>query len=491
MAVNKTQVTVDDQTLADDIASYRYDPLGFVQYVFPWGEPGTLLEEYDGPDVWQAEELTKMGNALRDSDEPYQLSIRSGHGIGKGAFTAWVILFFMSTRESPQIPVTANTQTQLLTKTWRELAKWHKLAIHSHWFTWTATRFYFNEQPDTWYASAIPWSEQKPEAFAGTHEQDVLMVFDEASAIPDNIWESAEGAMTTPGSMWLTLGNPTQNSGRFHQCFNKFKHRWHGRTVDARTCKMTDKRKLQQWIDDWGIDSDFVRVRVLGLPPRAASNQLIACDVVEAAMGRKLEPSAYEYAARIVTADVARFGDDKTVLTVRQGLRVHEMRKYRELNTMQIVGKLVFLFDAYDADMIFVDVVGIGAGVVDRLNELGYPVIGVNAGSSANEDGYFNLRAEMCCKTRDWLKAGGSIPRDMELYEELTTLEYGYNVKEQIVVEKKEDFKERLGRSPDNFDSLNLSFAYPVAPHLPPPDEDDYDYGGEGYTVIETGVTGY
>jgi len=139
----------------------------------------------------------------------------------KTALVAWLIYWFISTRPHPQIVVTSNTKSQLETKTWRELAKWHKLAINSHWFEWTATKFYYKQHPETWFAAAIPWSKERSEAFAGTHEQHVLVIFDEASLVDDSIWETTEGAMTQPGAFWCVFGNPTRNTGRFSECFKK------------------------------------------------------------------------------------------------------------------------------------------------------------------------------------------------------------------------------------------------------------------------------
>jgi hypothetical protein len=171
---------VDASKILDEIWRFRDDPLGFVHFAFPWGEENGPLANHPGPDDWQTDVLRELGRGARHPNKPCRVAIASGHGIGKGALTAWTILWFMSTRENPQIVVTANTSTQLSTKTWRELAKWHKMALNESWFVHTATRFYHKERPDLWYAAAIPWSDEHSEAFAGTHEQDVLMIFDEA-----------------------------------------------------------------------------------------------------------------------------------------------------------------------------------------------------------------------------------------------------------------------------------------------------------------------
>ena len=287
-----SSMTKLDLELVEDIAAFYDDPEGFVRYVFPWGQAGTPLADETGPDVWQCEVMGEIRSAIRsgaDVQTAVQIAVSSGHGIGKTGFVAWIILWFMSTRDFPQVVVTANTKTQLTTKTWRELSKWHKLSINQAWFGWTATKFAHVLYPEVWFAAAIPWTEHNSEAFAGTHEKHVLVVFDEASAIADKIWEVTEGAMTTPGAMWLAFGNPTQTTGRFSQCFGKFKHRWTTRQIDSRTAKMANKAQIQKWIDDYGEDHDFVRVRVRGVFPRAGSLQFISLDTVAKAQRRKSE----------------------------------------------------------------------------------------------------------------------------------------------------------------------------------------------------------
>ena len=162
----------------------------------------------------------------------------------------------------PSAPSAPSISVQLKTKTWRELAVWHKRSLIKDWFEWTATKFYHIGHPETWFTAAIPWSEKNPEAFAGQHGEHVLVIYDESSAIPDIIWEVLEGVMTPPGAMRFAFGNPTRNTGKFRECFGKFKHRWLLWQIDSRDCRMTDKRKLDEWVDDYGEDSDFVKVRL-------------------------------------------------------------------------------------------------------------------------------------------------------------------------------------------------------------------------------------
>ena len=452
----------NEQQLVDHIAGFYSYPLAFVYYTFPWGS-GPLAGE-DGPDTWQREILELLGAGVLSVDEALRIAVASGHGPGKTALIAWIILWFMSTRPHPQIVVTANTKTQLETKTWRELAKWHKLAINGHWFEWTVTKFYFKAHPETWFAAAIPWSKERAEAFAGTHEKFVLVIYDEASIIDDIIWDTTEGSLTQIGAIWLAFGNPTRNTGSFRECFGRFKHRWITRQIDSRTAKMTNKAQLQQWVDDYGEDSDFVRVRVKGQFPRASTNQLIPLDLVEAAMGRSVQQEIYRHAPLIIGVDVARFGDDQSVILTRQGGVVWPLLKFRGLDTMALAGRVALHINETNPDAVFVDEIGIGAGVIDRLRQLGHAVIGVNSGLPALDHGhYINLRAEMWGKMLEWIKAAEvGIPDDNELRDDLIGPEYGFDAKNRIQLEKKNDMKKRGLASPDCADALALTFAAPV-----------------------------
>lgn len=460
-----------DVLLLDEVLQYATDPAGFVCYIFPWGVPGTALEHEDGPDYWQLEVLDYLGKQLVESTDAIRLAIASGHGPGKSTLIAWLILWFMSTKDNPQIPVTASTGAQLSTKTWRELAKWHGLALNKEWFTWTATKFYRTDFPETWYASAIPWSKEKAQSFAGTHENHVMVLFDEASTIDDSIWEVTEGAMSTPGAIWAVVGNPEKNSGRFHGCFHAHRALWKTWEIDSRSAKKTNKAEIQRQIEVYGEDSDFIRVRWLGKFPRQAPMQFISEALVEAA--QKREPLGYELAPRILGVDVARFGDDQTVFLVRQGPKIAYCQAYRNLRTDQIADKVAAMLEQDSGiAQVFVDVVGIGAGVVDQLFRLGYRdmVSGVNAGEAATEMypdtqtlKYFNLRAQMWGKMRDWLEhEGGCLPAIPQLAADLVGPQYGYARQQQIQLESKDDMKARNLASPDYADALGFTFARPV-----------------------------
>jgi hypothetical protein len=469
-----------ESELVEEIAGYSNDPLGFVLFAFPWGSGE--LSEHTGPDQWQIDILKSIGDQLQtgaiNATEAIQIAVASGHGVGKSALVAWLIEWVMSTFEDTRGVVTANTDAQLRTKTWAELAKWHRRSICAHWFEFTATAIYSRDpqHEKTWRIDMVPWSERNTEAFAGLHNQGkrVLVVFDEASAIPPIIWETAEGALTDSDTqiIWAVFGNPTRNTGRFRECFGRFKHRWITRQIDSRTARMTNKDQLNQWVADYGEDSDFVRVRVRGVFPRAGSTQFIGSDIVEAAS--KCEAHAGIYDALVLGVDPARFGDDESVIYIRKGRdgRTHAPLKFRGLDNMQLAARVAEQYEFYRADAIFVDGGGTGSGVVDRLRQLRIPVIEVQFGATADRStpgqeatAYANKAAEMWGVMKEWLGTGGAIPDDPDLASQLTDREYGYVMRDgrdAIQLESKKDMKKRGLSSPDIADALALTFAYPV-----------------------------
>ena len=467
-----TSVNVNfDKELTSEIAKSFYDPLRFVLFIFPWKGKGTVLQDEDGPDEWQnrvlgliRDRLSQINGKEDVLEEAIRIATASGHGIGKTSLVAWLILWFVSTREHPQIIVTANTLSQLTSKTWRELAKWHKLALNKGWFTWTATKFYMKTHPETWFATAIPWSKDNPEAFAGTHEKHVLIIFDEASGIDDVIWDVTEGAMTTPGAFWFVFGNPTKNTGKFRECFGKQKHRWTNIQVDSRTAKKADKKQINQWIEDYGEDSDFVRIRVRGIFPRSSSEQFISNEILE--WCNKYQAEGFDYLPKVMGVDVARYGDNQTVFCTRQGRKVFPLQKFRGIDPIQTASRISEILEGdSQIQAVFVDGGGVGGAVIDKLRLMGYglKIIDVQSGHKADDSGkYYNKKSEMWGRMKEALTEGLDLPNDKDLEEQLTSVEYGFSDKNQIQIEKKSEMKSRGLSSPDEADSLALTYAQKI-----------------------------
>jgi hypothetical protein len=461
--------------LIEKIATFTHDPLGFVLFAFDWGV-GPLLSFPDGPDQWQRDILTEIGKKLHagiSATEAVQIAVASGHGIGKSALVAWLIEWAMSTCEDCKGVVTANTENQLKTKTWAELAKWHRLCITEHWFKLTATALFAKDpaHEKTWRIDMVAWSENNTEAFAGMHNlgKRILLIYDEASAVSDRIWEVSEGALTDSDTeiLWCCFGNPTQNTGRFRECFGKFKHRWITRQIDSRTVKISNKVQIDKWILDYGEDSDFVRVRVRGVFPSTSANALFGPEECDESSAREYPLGSQDHAAIILGVDVARQGDDSSAIVKRQGKVAWPIRMMKIPDTMLVASQVAQEMDATRADACFVDESGgYGAGVVDALRQINRDPIGVQFGGKATDARYFNKRSEMYFELSKWIKAGGKLPDDPELKEELCATTYSFQG-DKFRLCSKDDIKEVIGRSPDKADALILTFAYPVSPKSP------------------------
>src|SRR5262249_8939780 len=241
-----------------------------------------------------------------------QEATASGHGVGKSALVSWLTLWAISTFPHTRGVVTANTETQLKTKTWSELGKWYGMFIAKSLFELTATAIFYKcgtaEEEKTWRIDQVPWSERNTEAFAGLHNQGrrILVVFDEASAIPDVIWETTEGALTDANTeiVWCVFGNPTRSTGRFRECFPGGRHSaaWQTTQVDSRQISFTNKAQFAEWIEAYGEDSDFVRIRIKGVFPRTGEQEFISAAVVEQAANR--QPIAHMHEAFVMGVDV-------------------------------------------------------------------------------------------------------------------------------------------------------------------------------------------
>ena len=457
--------------LREVVSSYTLDPLGFVLFAFPWGTGE--LADCQGPDDWQREELRSIGEQLR-AGVPGGVVIReavaSGHGIGKSALVAWLILWAVATFEDCKGCVTANTQAQLKNKTWAELAKWYRLCICKHWFELDATALISRVEghKETWRINQETWSEKNTEAFAGLHNKGrrILLIYDEASAIPKAIWEVSRGALTDEGTqiIWVAFGNPTRNTGEFKDCFTGPEApRWNTRQIDSRTSSLTNKEQIAQWVQDYGIDSDFVKVRVRGMFPSMSARQFISVADVDASFGRHLRDEQYNFAPKILSVDPAWEGDDELVIGLRQGLAFSIKRIIpKNDNDMQVANIIAQLEDTESADAVFIDA-GYGTGIVSAGRTMGRNWQLVWFSGESSDPGYLNKRAEMWGNMRDWLKSGGAIPGDTALYNDLIGPETVGRMDGKIQLEAKADMKKRGLNSPNRGDCLAISFAYPVS----------------------------
>jgi hypothetical protein len=471
-----------DQGLIDWLASVANDPLAFTMGAYPWGEPGTALENFDGPDLWARELMQSIKEGLINVNEAIQIATASGHGIGKSATVAQLILWAFCTFPDTRGVITANTETQLKTKTWAECGKWFNLCwfTREH-FTLTATAL-LSKDPDrerTWRIDSIAWSEKNPTAFAGLHNQGkrILLIFDEASEIHDIIWETAEGALTDIDTqiIWLVFGNPTRNSGRFRDCFEGGLHHehWHCRQIDSREVRITNKSRFEKWIKTYGLDSDFVRIRVLGQFPRRGEMEFFSADDIDQAMSREI-PYTDRSTPLAIGVDVARFGVNNSVIFPRKGrdARSIDRRSFNGLSTTELTNRVFEVFLQYHPDGIFVDGGGVGGGVVDQCREKRLYVTEVQFGGKDDITGiifdtagekYANKRAAMYGAVRAWVKTG-ALPYDPELKKAMLAIKYTFNKKDEIQLTAKEDIlDDNPGLVLDDLDALALTFGGPLA----------------------------
>ena len=491
----------DEQSLMASLwtPALKNDPLKFVMWLFPWGQKNTPLENFAGPRKWQREVLKELADHIRDNDgrinfETLRMAVSSGRGIGKSALVSWLVIWMLTTRIGSTTIVSANSETQLRAVTWAEITKWLALALNSHWFEVSATRV----MPAKWLTELVErdlkkgtrywgvegrlWSEENPDAYAGVHNFDgVMLIFDEASGIADPIWAVSAGFFTenTPNRFWLAFSNPRRNTGYFYEAFNAKRDFWRNKVVDARSVEGTDKAVYEQIIQEYGPDSVQAHVEVYGEFPSAGDDQFIPVYLVDDAFARPRYKDAT--APIIIGVDPARFGADATVIAVRQGRDLNAIKRYRGDDTMEIVGRVIEAIEEYNPALVVIDEGGLGAGVVDRLKEQRYKIKGVNFGNkSVKPIMYGNKRAEMWGLMRDWLKTA-SIPADKLLKSDLTSPRIKPDSKGTIFLEGKKEMKARGLASPDAADAIAVTFAYPVGTRTPTVDKQPRrSYGRSG-----------
>lgn len=479
----------DEQKLMTDIwdPAIADDPFAFVMFIFPWAKKGTPLENETGPRAWQKTKLLQIKTHIQENNaralkqllyEIFQDATVSGRGVGKSALVAWIVLWFMSTRIGSTTIVTANNESQLKTKTWAELGRWHTLALNSHWFERAAMSLkpapWYEElikkqlKIDTgyYYAQAILWSEENPDAFAGAHNPlGLLLIFDEASGIPPAIWKVSKGFFTeekSPNRFWFVFSNGRRNTGTFFECFHGLREFWRRTQIDGRTVEGTDKKVYADIIKQFGADSDEAAVEVYGGFPKQGDKQFISRGLIEDARTRELVDDPW--APLIMGVDPARFGDDKTVIRWRQGRngRILPPTKMKGADNMEVANRVASLIQQYNPDAVCIDA-GNGTGIIDRLREMKYKVHEVWFGSKSPLEEWANNRTYMWAQMREWL-GGACIDLDQDLSDDLAAPEYKFQgSSDKQMLESKEQMKARGFASPDDGDALACTFSIKVA----------------------------
>lgn len=457
------------------------DPEAFVLFAFPWGQPNTPLHKFAGPRKWQRKVLRDIADHIKKNRGQLQMdtlrkAVSSGRGIGKSALVSWLILWMLTTRIGSTVIVSANSEAQLRSVTWGELTKWAAMIINNHWWEVSATKLtpakWVSELVERdlkkgtryWAAEGKLWSEENPDSYAGVHNHDgMMLIFDEASGIPDPIWSVGAGFFTENilDRYWFAFSNPRRNQGYFFECFNAKRAFWDTTQVDARTVEDTDKQVYEQIIAEYGEDSAQAKVEVYGEFPSEGDDQFISPRLVDEAMAR--EQYKDMTAPLVMGIDPARGGADSTVIVLRRGRDLVTVKRFHGEDTMMIVGRIIDLIEELKPTMVVMDEGGLGYGILDRLNEQRYKVKGVNFGWKAkNSIMWGNKRAEMWGAMKDWLKSA-SLPQDRQLKADLTGPLKKPNSSGTVFLEGKKEMRSRGLASPDAADALAVTFAYPVA----------------------------
>jgi hypothetical protein len=435
-----------------------------IAFIDRYGEnPVLFVVEIFGvqPDAWQEKALIALARRER------RIAICSGHGVGKSTFAAWAVIWFILCRFPQKTVVTSQSAPQLWDALWAEVKAWAKklppalaemIIIKSESIEHAAA-------PDESFISARTSRPEAPEAMAGVHSENVLLIGDEASGIPEQVFIAASGSMSGHNACTILLGNPVRTSGFFYDCFHVNKADWWTMRVSCEDSPRVAGDFIDSMKRKYGADSNVYRVRVLGEFPRADDDTVIPLELVEAAVTR--EVSVNPTAPEVWGLDVARFGNDSSCLVKRKANVVTEPPKvWKNLDLMQTVGVVMAEWESTPQERrpveILVDSIGVGAGVVDRLIELGLPTRGINVSESpALGTTYLNLRAELWFSAKSWLAARDcSLPKDERLRGELTIVRYGFQPgSSKMKIESKDDIRRRGLGSPDVADAFVLTFA--------------------------------
>lgn len=474
--------------LAQMVSQYYADPLGYVMLAFPWNTDPTLqlvpLQEpwksrypncTHGPDVWACQVLDDIGDMVKANQfdgktavKPIRIAISSGHGVGKSTLSAWLVSWIMATRPLCMGTVTANTYNQLEGKTWAQIAYWHNKSIIKHLFHMGTgkgnMKMHYKNLDGAWMVKAAASVEHQSESFAGQHAANStsFYIFDEASAIPDKIFEVSEGGLSDGEPMIFLFGNPTRSSGGFYDSFHKLRKRWKTYTIDSRTAYLTNKTLIKQMIEDFGEDSDRVKVRVRGMFPSQSARQFISTELVDRAQKIHLREDQVNFAPKIITCDPAWEGDDDIVIAMRQGLHFKILQTMEKNDNDVYVANLLARYEKeHHADAVFIDA-GYGTGIKSVGDTLGCHWMLVWFSGKPSDPAYLNKRAEMWGGIKTWLQQGGALPDDKELYTDLISIDTVPRMDGKIQMESKKDMKARGLPSPNKGDALALSFAFEV-----------------------------
>jgi hypothetical protein len=473
----------DQKAMARDLARFEHDPWGFVLYAYPWGRKDSPLE-HEKPRTWQKNALMAMRDRMKGwGPETASMIDRAaniaGNGNGKSALLAWILEWAMYTKDFTRGFVTAGTESQLLTKTMPEINRWHSLNIARHWFELTATA-YFSAVPAeklNYRFDIQPWNKSRPEGGAGLHNKGfrIVKLFDEASQIPDIVFETAEGSNTDTHTEIINqlFGNGTRNNGWFAEAtFGTKAHAWNPVVVDCRTVEGAPMGLYDEWIKEYGIDSDFCRTHIRGLLPKSSALQFIPTEFLE--LGEEREAVWQPDDPLVMALDPARGGDDHSVMRFRLGWDARSFDPIRipgsevrdssklEAKVHDIYGNPRQYGLPRTPDVLIVDATGLGGPVANHLERMGYKVLQFVGAETSPDPVYANMRAYSWAKLRDALQRYLCVDEDPFLRRDIRNQEGTLNERDKVLLVKKKTMKSMNLPSPDDADTLAMLCAFHV-----------------------------
>lgn len=432
------------------------------------------------PDAWQVDVMQLLGG---EPNEKRRVCMRACTGPGKSATLAWMgwhrLACFASKGEHPKGAALSITRDNLKDNLWAELSKWQQRSPFLRAaFTWTKEKIYANDHPETWFLSARAFAndadaEAIGRALSGLHSQYPFVLLDETGDMPTAVGRAAAQIFTggPKDAAIIQAGNPTSTNGMLYESCTKA-NGWDVITItadpnDPKRTPRVSAEHAQEMIDTYGRDNPWVMATILGQFPPTGFNALFGADELDAAMAKTYRIDQYGAAPIVLGGDVARQGADSSVVARRQGIAAFPLRSMRIPDTMLVAQQFILEQQEHQADAFFVDETGgYGAGVVDAMRQLNHDVIGVQFGGKPNDYRYFNKRSEMYFELSKWVKAGGALPPDKELKEELLATTFVYQGDKFRIIDK-DLIKDVIGRSPDKGDALALTFAFPVMKRSP------------------------
>jgi phage terminase large subunit len=455
------------------IKSWRENPAQFVNEVF-----GAELDE------WQKEAMQPLGGSWNPRR---RLAMKACTGPGKSATLAWMgwhrLFCFAEKGEHPKgAALSGQGRDNLRDNLWAEMSKWQQRSeVLKSAFSWNHERIYANDYSETWFLSARSYpkdanAEAIGQALSGLHSRFPFILLDEIGDMPPQVGQKATQIFTggVKDGLIAAAGNPTSTTGLLYKVCTAERELWFVVTItadpdDPRRTPRVDIEHAREQIALNGRDNPWIKATILGEFPPQGFNSLISVEDVEAAMKRHHREDVYMGVQKRIGVDVARFGDDRTVLFPRQGLAAFKPVEMRGARTDEIAARVMYAIRKW-AEKGHSDIItmvdgtgGWGSGVIDSLIQAGQAPREVQFAGNATDTRYANKRAEMWFDMADWIKRGGALPNDPTLLKELCAPTYTFQ-KGKFLLEPKEQIKKRLGFSPDMADSLGLTFALPDMP---------------------------